>query len=184
MIVHVYVIGSRGSAKGTSDYDMARDKDELNIHDPSTDFCVRNRPAAMTKEESLEMQEKDRHDRDEQEDGRVQREEDEELTEEEEEDEEEEKEKGEEEDEERAQDEDERAGELEDEGQREPPVDESQGDGAADESEPPSVSALQSPVHETRRRAMVHPSAQAPLPKDYGAPHQGLWKCMPVVVPP
>uniref|UniRef100_A0A3Q2YMD4 CAP-Gly domain containing linker protein 3 n=2 Tax=Hippocampus comes TaxID=109280 RepID=A0A3Q2YMD4_HIPCM len=115
------------------------------------------------------MQEKERHDRDEQEDGRVQREEDEELTEEEEEDEEDEEEE-EEKGEERAQDEDERAGEHEDEGQREPLVDESsgrEGDGAPDESEPPSVSALQSPVHETRRRAMVHPSAQAPLPKDY-----------------
>uniref|UniRef100_A0A8C4F370 CAP-GLY domain containing linker protein 3 n=1 Tax=Dicentrarchus labrax TaxID=13489 RepID=A0A8C4F370_DICLA len=30
-----------------------------------------------------------------------------------------------------------------------------------------SVSEYQSPVHEPRRRAMVHPSAQAPLPKDY-----------------
>ncbi|XP_051934103.1 CAP-Gly domain-containing linker protein 3 [Hippocampus zosterae] len=111
----------------------------------------------MTKEESLEMQEKERQDREEQEDGRVQREEDEELTEEE------------EEDEERARDEDERGGEHEDRGEQ-PAADESsgrEGDGAADESEPPSVSALQSPVRETRRRAMVHPSAQAPLPKDY-----------------
>uniref|UniRef100_A0A665VS37 CAP-Gly domain-containing protein n=1 Tax=Echeneis naucrates TaxID=173247 RepID=A0A665VS37_ECHNA len=35
------------------------------------------------------------------------------------------------------------------------------------EPEPLSLSEYQSPVHEPRRRAMVHPSAQAPLPKDY-----------------
>uniref|UniRef100_A0A8C9XQM7 CAP-Gly domain containing linker protein 3 n=1 Tax=Sander lucioperca TaxID=283035 RepID=A0A8C9XQM7_SANLU len=35
------------------------------------------------------------------------------------------------------------------------------------EPEPLSVSEYQSPVHEPRRRPMVHPSAQAPLPKDY-----------------
>ena len=34
--------------------------------------------------------------------------------------------------------------------------------------EPVSVSEYQSPVHEPRRRPMVHLSAQAPLPKDYG----------------
>lgn len=33
--------------------------------------------------------------------------------------------------------------------------------------EPLSVTEYQSPVHEPRRRAMVHPSAQAPVPKDY-----------------
>ncbi|TKS80553.1 CAP-Gly domain-containing linker protein 3 [Collichthys lucidus] len=38
---------------------------------------------------------------------------------------------------------------------------------AEPEPEPLSVSEYQSPVHEPRRRAMVHPSAQAPLPKDY-----------------
>uniref|UniRef100_A0A8D2ZUW4 CAP-GLY domain containing linker protein 3 n=1 Tax=Scophthalmus maximus TaxID=52904 RepID=A0A8D2ZUW4_SCOMX len=32
---------------------------------------------------------------------------------------------------------------------------------------PLSVSEYQSPVHEPRRRAMVHPSAMAPLPQDY-----------------
>uniref|UniRef100_A0A7N6FHN8 CAP-Gly domain-containing protein n=1 Tax=Anabas testudineus TaxID=64144 RepID=A0A7N6FHN8_ANATE len=35
------------------------------------------------------------------------------------------------------------------------------------EPEPQSVSEYHSPVHEPRRRAMVHPSAQAPLPNDY-----------------
>uniref|UniRef100_A0A3Q3WU30 CAP-Gly domain-containing protein n=1 Tax=Mola mola TaxID=94237 RepID=A0A3Q3WU30_MOLML len=36
-----------------------------------------------------------------------------------------------------------------------------------EEPEPLSVSEYQSPVHEPRRRPIVHPSAQAPLPKDY-----------------
>ncbi|XP_077421377.1 CAP-Gly domain-containing linker protein 3 [Vanacampus margaritifer] len=128
----------------------------------------------MTKEENLEMQEKERHDCEEQEEGRVQREEDEELLEE------EEEEEGDEEDEERAEDEDEPAEEREDEDEREEEGGERQqpatpreesaardADGAPDQSEPLSVSALHSPVHESRRRAMVHPSAQAPLPKDY-----------------
>ncbi|KAM6959494.1 CAP-Gly domain-containing linker protein 3 [Aplochiton taeniatus] len=35
------------------------------------------------------------------------------------------------------------------------------------EPEPEPLSEYQSPVHEPRRRPMVHPSAQAPLPKDY-----------------
>ncbi|XP_037123160.1 CAP-Gly domain-containing linker protein 3 [Syngnathus acus] len=125
----------------------------------------------MTKEEDLEMQEKERHDRDDQEDDdRVQREE--ELTEEEEE---EDEEREEDEDEERAKDEDERAEERQDDDEREeggrgrrpaPPLHESPAE-EADESQLQSVSALQSPVRETPRRAVVHPSAQAPLPKDY-----------------
>ncbi|XP_061136900.1 CAP-Gly domain-containing linker protein 3 isoform X5 [Syngnathus typhle] len=125
----------------------------------------------MTKEEDLEMQEKERHDRDDQEDDdRVQREE--ELTEEEEE---EDEERAEDEDEERAKDEDERAEERQDDDEREeggqgqrlaPLLDESPSR-EADESQLQSVSALQSPVRQTPRRAVVHPSAQAPLPKDY-----------------
>ncbi|XP_061637844.1 CAP-Gly domain-containing linker protein 3 isoform X2 [Phyllopteryx taeniolatus] len=127
------------------------------------------RPAVMTKEENLETQEKERHDREEHEEGRVQREEDEELTEEEEE---EERDEEDEEEEERAEDEDQQTEERdeEEEGGRRRERQEAtagrEGDGAA-EGEPPSVSALPSPVRETRRRAVVHPSAQAPLPKDY-----------------
>ncbi|XP_049581957.1 CAP-Gly domain-containing linker protein 3 [Syngnathus scovelli] len=127
----------------------------------------------MTKGENLEMQEKERHDRDKQEDDdRVQREG--ELTEEEEEEEEEDEERAEDEDEERAEDEDERAEARQDDDEREEggqgrrpaPLHESLA-GEADESQLQSVSALQSPVRETPRRAVVHPSAQAPLPKDY-----------------
>lgn len=36
------------------------------------------------------------------------------------------------------------------------------------EEEAQPASEYQSPVHEPRKRPMVHPSAQAPLPKDYG----------------
>ncbi|XP_068440519.1 CAP-Gly domain-containing linker protein 3 isoform X2 [Clinocottus analis] len=123
----------------------------------------------MTKEENLEVQEKERHDREEQDEGKVQKEEDEALTEEEEEEEEYELEE-EKEGEERAELEDE-----EDEGDQEGREErEEEGDSlavqecAADpEPEPLSVSEYQSPIHEPRRRAMVHPSAQAPLPKDY-----------------
>ncbi|XP_061683106.1 CAP-Gly domain-containing linker protein 3 [Syngnathoides biaculeatus] len=119
----------------------------------------------MTKEENLEMEEKGRHDREEQEEGRHDRrdeeDEEEELTEEEE----EERDAEDEEDEERAGDEDERDEEEEGGRRRERQAAGPEGDAA--EGEPPSVSALPSPVRETRRRAVVHPSAQAPLPKDY-----------------
>ncbi|XP_070761909.1 CAP-Gly domain-containing linker protein 3 [Enoplosus armatus] len=134
----------------------------------------------MTKEENLEVQEKERHDREEQEEGRVQREEEEALTEEEEEVEKEEEE--EEEDEEEEEREGEERTEVEDE-EEEDEQDEEREDREerAEEEDPPagqereaeldpeplSVSEYQSPVHEPRRRAMVHPSAQAPLPKDY-----------------
>ncbi|XP_038550035.1 CAP-Gly domain-containing linker protein 3 isoform X2 [Micropterus salmoides] len=138
-------------------------------------------PAAasiMTKEENLEMQEKERHDREEQEEGRVQREEEEVLTEEEEEEvekeEEEEDEDEEREGEERAEVEDEDEDEQEEEREeREERAEEEEDPLAGQECEaeqdpePLSVSEYQSPVHEPRRRAMVHPSAQAPLPKDY-----------------
>ncbi|XP_017286553.1 CAP-Gly domain-containing linker protein 3 [Kryptolebias marmoratus] len=91
----------------------------------------------MTKEENL--QEKERHDREEQEEGRVQRDEEEE--------------------EEEVEDEEEEEREEEREEEEDPP--------AEPVPEPTSVSKYQSPVHEPPRRAMVHPSAQAPLPKDY-----------------
>nr|XP_004565092.2 CAP-Gly domain-containing linker protein 3 [Maylandia zebra] len=94
----------------------------------------------MTKEENLEVQEKERHDREEQEEGREERTEVEE-------------------DEEEEQQEEEREEREEREEEEEAP--------AEPEPEPVSVSEYQSPVHEPRRRAMVHPSAQAPLPKDY-----------------
>uniref|UniRef100_A0A3Q3FUJ7 CAP-GLY domain containing linker protein 3 n=2 Tax=Labrus bergylta TaxID=56723 RepID=A0A3Q3FUJ7_9LABR len=136
----------------------------------------------MTKEENLEVQEKERHDREEQEEGRVQKEEEEVLTEEEEEEEEKEEEEDEEygleeeregEGEERAEvdDEDEDEQEEEQEEREEREEDEEHLTGreqeAEQEQEPLSVSQYQSPVHEPRRRAMVHPSAQAPLPQDY-----------------
>ncbi|XP_035477796.1 CAP-Gly domain-containing linker protein 3 isoform X2 [Scophthalmus maximus] len=114
----------------------------------------------MTKEENLEVQEKERHDREEQEEGKVQKEE-EALTEEEEEEEEEyelEEERAEVDDEE----EDEKEEEREEREERE-----EEEDPREPEPEPLSVSEYQSPVHEPRRRAMVHPSAMAPLPQDY-----------------
>ncbi|XP_036941707.1 CAP-Gly domain-containing linker protein 3 isoform X1 [Acanthopagrus latus] len=138
----------------------------------------------MTKEENLEVQEKERHDREEQEEGRVQREDEEALTEEEEEEEEEKDEEEEDDDEEEYELKEEREGEdraeVEDEAEdgeedeREEEREEEGEEPAAGqepevepEPEPLSVSEYQSPVHEPRRRAMVHPSAQAPLPKDY-----------------
>ncbi|CAF88581.1 unnamed protein product, partial [Tetraodon nigroviridis] len=36
------------------------------------------------------------------------------------------------------------------------------------EPEPPSASEYQSPVREPRQRPVIHPAAQAPVPKDYG----------------
>ncbi|TNN71035.1 CAP-Gly domain-containing linker protein 3 [Liparis tanakae] len=133
----------------------------------------------MTKEEDLEVQEKERHDleeQEEQEEGKLQKEEDEGLTEEEEEEEEEYELEEEKEGEERAEveDEDEQEEEEEEEEQEgkeereeeEEPLAGPECD-ADPEPEPLSVSAYQSPIHEPRRRAMVHPSAQAPLPKDY-----------------
>ncbi|XP_057694656.1 CAP-Gly domain-containing linker protein 3 [Corythoichthys intestinalis] len=114
----------------------------------------------MTKEENLEMQEKERHEREEheeeeeEEEARVQGEEDEELTEDEEED---------DRDQREAEDEDERAEEEREEEERE----EEEREEEPAENEPLSVSALQSPLRESRRRPMVHPSAQAPLPKNY-----------------
>ncbi|KAM6988227.1 CAP-Gly domain-containing linker protein 3 isoform 2-T2 [Tautogolabrus adspersus] len=134
----------------------------------------------MTKEENLEVQEKERHDREEQEEGKVQKEEEEVLTEEEEEEEEKEEEEDEEygleeerEGEERAEvddeDEDEQEEEREEREEREEDEEHLTGreQEAEQEQEPLSVSQYQSPVHEPRRRAMVHPSAQAPLPQDY-----------------
>ncbi|XP_047195654.1 CAP-Gly domain-containing linker protein 3 isoform X2 [Hippoglossus stenolepis] len=126
----------------------------------------------MTKEENLEVQEKERHDREEQEEGRFQKEEEEALTEEEE----EEEEDGDGEEEyaqegERAVVDDEEDGEQEEEQEereeREQEEDPPAGQEAEPEPEPLSVSEYQSPVHEPRRRAMVHSSAQAPLPTDY-----------------
>ncbi|KAI4795155.1 hypothetical protein KUCAC02_031606, partial [Chaenocephalus aceratus] len=121
----------------------------------------------MTKEENLEVQEKERHDREEQEEGKVNKEEEEALTEEEEE-EEEDYELGEQrEQEERAgvdEEEEEEPEEREEEREEEVPA----GDEEREvEPEPLSVSQFQSPVHEPRRRPIVHHSAQAPLPKDY-----------------
>ncbi|TDH15433.1 hypothetical protein EPR50_G00031160 [Perca flavescens] len=117
----------------------------------------------MTKEENLEVQEKERHDREEEQD-RVQKEEEEEALTEEEEEEEEEEEAYEQEEEkeggERAEVEEVEEQEAEREEEEAPPSGEP-------EPEPLSVSEYQSPVHEPRRRPMVHPSAQAPLPKDY-----------------
>lgn len=114
----------------------------------------------MTKEENVQEQEKGTHEDEEQEEARVQREE--ELTEEEEEEEEYEleEEKSKVENEEEGEQEGEREEHEEQQGQEDPPVE--------PETEMISVSEHQSPVHEPPRRAMVHPSAQAPLPKDYG----------------
>lgn len=39
----------------------------------------------------------------------------------------------------------------------------------ADVEEAQPASEFTSPIHESRKKPMVHPSAQAPLPKDYGA---------------
>uniref|UniRef100_A0A8C5DT11 CAP-Gly domain-containing protein n=1 Tax=Gouania willdenowi TaxID=441366 RepID=A0A8C5DT11_GOUWI len=123
----------------------------------------------MTKEENLETQEKERKEQEEQdqleeqEEGKVQKEEEEELTEEEEEEEEYELEE-EREAEERAEVEEE---EEEDEEHNEEREEEEEPTNQEPETEPLSVSQYQSPVHEPRRRPMVHPSAQAPLPKDY-----------------
>ncbi|XP_034384801.1 CAP-Gly domain-containing linker protein 3 isoform X2 [Cyclopterus lumpus] len=133
----------------------------------------------MTKEENLEVQEKERHDleeqeeQEEQEEGKVQKEEEEALTEEEEEEEEYELEE-EKEGEERAEVVDEEEQEEEEEEQEGREEREEEEDPLAGrecdvnpEPEPLSVSEYQSSIHEPRRRAMVHPSAQAPLPKDY-----------------
>lgn len=134
----------------------------------------------MTKEENVEVQEKERHDREQQEEGRVQREEEEEeaLTEEEE----EEEDEDEDEDEDDYELEDEKEGEkrveVDDNGERQEEVREdreeqeeeavNERDGeAAPDPEPLPASEYQSPIHEPRRRPMVHPAAQAPLPKDY-----------------
>ncbi|XP_037533671.1 CAP-Gly domain-containing linker protein 3 [Nematolebias whitei] len=120
----------------------------------------------MTKEENLQEQEKERHNQEEQEEGRVQRDEEEAQTEEDEEDEEEEEEEYELE-EERAEVEDEEEAEQEEE-REDQEVEEEQDPPAEPVQEPTPVSEFQSPVDEPPRRAMVHPSAQAPLPKDYG----------------
>uniref|UniRef100_A0A3Q3JLX8 CAP-Gly domain-containing protein n=1 Tax=Monopterus albus TaxID=43700 RepID=A0A3Q3JLX8_MONAL len=133
----------------------------------------------MTKEENLEVQEKERHNNEEQEEGKAQREDEEALTEEEEEEEDEEEEGEYELEEERAEVEDEEGDDDELEEEREEREEEEEGPLAGPECEaelepepepepePVSVSEYQSPVHEPRRRPMVHPSAQAPLPKDY-----------------
>ncbi|XP_030599449.1 CAP-Gly domain-containing linker protein 3 isoform X2 [Archocentrus centrarchus] len=112
----------------------------------------------MTKEENLEVQEKERHDREEQEEEEEEDEEEEEEYELEEEREQEERTEVEEDEEDEQQEE-----EREEREERE----EEEEAQAETEPEPASVSEYQSPVHEPRRRAMVHPSAQAPLPKDY-----------------
>ncbi|KAM4589100.1 CAP-Gly domain-containing linker protein 3 isoform 1-T1 [Fundulus diaphanus] len=114
----------------------------------------------MTKEENVQELEKERHDHEEQEEARVQREEEEELTEEEEEEYELEEERAEVENEEENEPEEEREEREEQEEEEEDPA-------AEPATEPVSVSEFQSPVQEPPRRAMVHPSAQAPLPKDY-----------------
>ncbi|XP_056139945.1 CAP-Gly domain-containing linker protein 3 isoform X2 [Lampris incognitus] len=131
----------------------------------------------MTKEENLEAQEKERQDREEQEEGRVQRDEEEALTEEEVEEEEEGEEYELEEEREEDDDEDKADVEEEEEEDKEERQDEEEEEAGAPEAgldqdaevdqEPVSVSEYQSPIHEPRRRPMVHPSAQAPLPKDY-----------------
>lgn len=130
----------------------------------------------MTKEENLEVQEKERHDCEEQEEGKVQKEEEEALTEEEEEEEGEYELEEEKEGEQKAEVEDEdEQGEEEPEEREEQEVEEDplacQECDVDPEPELLSVSEYQSPVHEPRRRAMVHPSAQAPLPKDYSTSH-------------
>lgn len=134
-------------------------------------FSPSEGPAAvlytMTKEEDVQMQ--GRHGRDQHEDGTVQREEEEDaLT---------DKEEDEEDDMDEDTDQDERQ-EQSDAEQDEPEPEESpghrqeQGDKPADQSEskvePECVPEYKSPVHDTRRRAKVHSSALAPLPKDYG----------------
>ncbi|CAL8350169.1 unnamed protein product [Arctogadus glacialis] len=125
----------------------------------------------MTKEENQEEQ---REERDQQEEAQGQREEEERFTEEEEEGEGggddyelEEEEQEEVEKEERAEDEEEEP--EEEEGRRQ-----EEEEAAVEEREVPQpggeqavVTELLSPVQEPQRRPMVHPSAQAPLPKDY-----------------
>ncbi|XP_078785903.1 CAP-Gly domain-containing linker protein 3 isoform X1 [Oryzias latipes] len=118
----------------------------------------------MTKEENLEVQEKERHDHEEQEEGRTQKEEEEALTEEEEE---EEYELEEEREEQEKAEVDKDEGDEQEEEREEEEEEEEEAPPAEQEPEPPSITEFQSPVHEPRRRAMVHPSAQAPLPKDY-----------------
>ncbi|KAF7218339.1 CAP-Gly domain-containing linker protein 3 isoform X2 [Nothobranchius furzeri] len=118
----------------------------------------------MTKEENVQEQGKEGHDREEKEEGRVQKDEEEALTEEEDEEDEDEYEL----EEERAEVEDEEEAEQEEEPEeREEQEVEEEDPPAEPVPEPVSVSEYQSPVHELPRRAMVHPSAQAPLPKDY-----------------
>lgn len=148
------------------------------------EMCFLTGPAEatliMTKEENLEVQEKERHDREEQEEGRAQKEEDEALTEEEEEDEEEEEEDEEYEQEDQREEEgragvedDEEDDQEEEREEREEREEGEEEDAPVEpEAEPLSVSEYQSPVLEPRRRAMVHPSAQAPLPKDYGTSYR------------
>ncbi|MED6268221.1 CAP-GLY domain-containing linker protein 3 [Characodon lateralis] len=114
----------------------------------------------MTKEENVQEQEKERHDHEEQEEVRVQREEEEELTEEEEEEEYEVE-------EERAEVENEEEDEQEEELVEREEQEEEENTPAEPVTEPITASEYQSPVHDPPRRAMVHPSAQAPLPKDY-----------------
>ncbi|MEQ2255585.1 hypothetical protein ILYODFUR_015374, partial [Ilyodon furcidens] len=114
----------------------------------------------MTKEENVQEQEKERHDHEEQEEARVQREEEEELTEEEEEEEYELE-------EERAEVENEEEDEQEEELVEREEQEEEENTPAEPVTEPITASEYQSPVHDPPRRAMVHPSAQAPLPKDY-----------------
>ncbi|XP_069029265.1 CAP-Gly domain-containing linker protein 3 isoform X1 [Embiotoca jacksoni] len=147
--------------------------EERGAHRRTTSGSFSGRAAAsliMTKEENLEVQEKERHDREEQEEedeGKVQKEEEEVLTEEEEEEDEEYELEEERESEERAEVEDEEDEEQEEQREEREEREEEGSPVAEPVPEPLSVSEYQSPVHEPRRRAMVHPSAQAPLPQDY-----------------
>ncbi|CAL8363814.1 unnamed protein product [Merluccius merluccius] len=118
----------------------------------------------MTKEENQEEQ---REERGQQEETQGQREEEERFTEEEEEGEgeEEDYELEEEEKEERAEDEEEEQEEEEGRRQEEEEVEETEVAEPGGDQE--VESEYRSPTHEPRRRPIVHPSAQAPLPKDY-----------------
>ena len=120
----------------------------------------------MTKEENVELQEKERHDCEEQEEGRNQREEEEVTEEEEEDDYEQEDEK---EDDKLDVDEEELDEERDDREEEEGPN--AGREEEEEEPEPAAVSAYQSP--EPRQRPMVHAAAQAPLPRDYSTSRGG-----------
>lgn len=122
----------------------------------------------MTKEEDLQMQE--RHERDQHEDGTVQREDDEEaLT---------DKEEDEEDDMDEDTDQEDRQEQSEAEQDQPEPEPEERLDHRHKQEDMPAVKSeskvehesvpeYKSPVHDTRHRSKVHSSALAPLPKDY-----------------